>query len=342
MDGELYAYGRNDNYGGKIYKLHDSSAEVFASFGTVPSQETFIEANDRLYIWAGNGQSLGIYEIDKDGNTRLLDGWNGITPFYTRASDGSLITAKYTTGQVLVERLYYQTVGGGGAGSVPEIIKIVGKNEKEEYEEPFEEGHRVVVIDSPTGISREYGIRDGELLDTDASDNTAIRGNVDTYAHLLALDTRDINLGIKIGDGYIVEQDETHNGDSAIYTWDGTNWNFTHLWEISMEMKYGECTVSTTPFTFAKFATNNSVEFDVLSVMFQNGIDFTVNIAATTGKQGDVRIMIFILEPNQTVTLSFGFAYKLVTGGELTLSGGMHVVTLLITPFNIVNIAPYE
>jgi hypothetical protein len=224
------------------------------------------------------------------------------------------------------------------------LIKIVGMDANGQYDEPFEEGHRVVVIDSPTGPSREYGIRDGVLMDTDASDNTSIRGNVDTHADLLALDVSDINAGIKIGDSYIVEHDENHNGASAIYTWDGTDWNFTHEWEISLELKYGTETVSAGTYTFGKFAAKNAgaEEFDVLEVSFAaSPTVYGVSIAATSGKPGDTRIMIFNVGAGQTVNLSFGFSHKLVDGGELTLGEGVHVVSLLKASDSIVNIAPY-
>jgi hypothetical protein len=253
--------------------------------------------------------------------------------------NGGLTIFRRPPGQMIIERISYKTIGGSSGNSVE--IKIVGMDENGQYDEPFEEGHRVVVKDSPTGFSREYGIRDGELMDTDSSDNSAIRGNVDTYADLRAIDTSDVTLGIKIGDGYIVEKDETHDDNSAIYTWDGTEWNFTHLWQISLELKYGTYNVTSTSFAFNKFATKNenAEEFDVLEVSFSGNCN--VSIAAASGKSGDTRIMIFNVAAGQTVNLSFGFANKLVDGAELSLKTGMHVASLIRASAPILNIAPY-
>jgi hypothetical protein len=316
-----------------VYKLQDSTFVLFKSGANIGNSLAIWD--DKLYYAGASG--LSIRTLDKNGNiTQLHGGIGGVIP----ADDDGIIIAKITTGTIAVEHHYYKTIGGGGGHNSIEI-KIVGMAENEQYDEPFEEGHRVVVRDSPTGFSREYGIRDGELTDTDSSDNSAIRGNVDTYADLLALDTSDVALGIKIGDGYIVEEDENHDDDSAIYTWDGAEWNFTHLWKISLELKSGTYAVTTTPFTFNKFAAKNenAEEFDVLEVSF--AVDCDVNIAAASGKSGDTRIMIFNIAAGQTVNLSFGFANKLVDGAELTLTSGAHVVSIIRASTPIINIAPY-
>jgi hypothetical protein len=345
-DGELHFF--NTTYDSTSpQKVQGNS--IVSSFGwrTIFSVAVW---NDKIWLFGKTTwqSSLGLYTIDKSHKVEFLTA--SATPLAVQP-DGSLLVCKTPSGsadsggsrQIIVERHTFKTIGGGSGNTVE--IKIVGMNADGQYDEPFGEGHRVVVRDSPTGFSREYGVRDGKLIDTDGDDNAAIRGNVDTYAALLAIDTSDINLGIKVGDGMIVEQDESHAGNSAIYTWDGTNWNFTHLWEISLELKYGTYTVSSSSFTFNKFAAKNenSEEFDVLEVSLGASVTAcSVNVAATSGKLGDTRIMIFNVGSGQTVNLSFGFAYKLVDGGELILTQGMHVVSMLRASISIVNIAPYE
>jgi hypothetical protein len=167
---------------------------------------------------------------------------------------------------------------------------------------------------------------------------SVIRGNVDTHAALLALATT----GMRVNDSYIVEQDENHGGNSAIYTWDGTGWNFTHLWEVNLNIKYGTYTVGSTEFTFSKFAAiNGGEEFDVLEVSTGDS-NYTIVINAAAGNLGDTRIMLFNVGAGYTITLSFVFAHKLVEGGELILTAGVHAVTLLRGSTNLVNIAPYN
>jgi hypothetical protein len=170
---------------------------------------------------------------------------------------------------------------------------------------------------------------------------TVIRGNVDTYTDLLDIDTS----GMRTNDSYIVEHDENHDGNSAIYTYSGSTWNFTHLWEINLRLKYGSYTISSGSFSFEKFATKNgnSEEFDVLEVSFEgSSTSYFVSITSSLSNAGDTGIMIFNVPVNKMATLSFGFPHKLVDGGELTLKPGIHVVSLLRSSVSIVNIAPYE
>jgi hypothetical protein len=332
-DGELFCQGQT-----YIRKLNGDTFEIFKN---IVNYNTGI-ADGLLWGWiaVGNGP-LCFQTVDKSGNVAaVFSGLGGILI----APDGSLIVVKVSTGQIIVERHYYKTIGGGGdgggGGELTEI-KIVGRDANGQYDEPFEEGHRVVVKNSPTGYSREYSIRDGTLIDADGSDNSAIRGNVDTYADLSAIDTTLW----KVGDGIIVEHDGNHDGNSAIYTWDGSAWNFTHLWEISMHLKYGTYTVADAAFTFNRFAAKNenSEEFDVLEVSFDGpSTSYSVSITSSLSNAGDTGIMIFNVPVNKTATLSFGFPHRLVDGGELTLTPGMHAVSLIRSSVSIINIAPYE
>jgi hypothetical protein len=334
-DGELFALaGAGDTTGN--WKLQGGQFVSFTYDRNEALSSPFVWDGLLYFATSGWNYPFALRTIDKSGHISMVYlGVAGGKP----DSDGSLIIVKVPTGQIVVERISYKTIGGSSGNSIE--IKIVGMDENGQYDEPFEEGHRVVVKDSPTGFSREYGIRNGELIDTDGGDNSAIRGNVDTHADLLALDTSDIMLGIKVGDGYIVEHDENNDDKSAIYTWDGADWNFTHLWEISLELKYGTYNVSAASFTFNKFAAKNDTgeEFDVLEVSFSGNCN--VNIAAASGKSGDTRIMIFNVAVGQTVNLSFGFANKLIDGAELALTAGTHVVSLIRASTPIINIAPY-
>jgi hypothetical protein len=389
-DGQLYAIQVNN---AAVYRFDGSS---FTLFKTLISAYCMFAT-----VWDSKLWYLGHYrpDIDRPDDTKFalmtLELNGDLTVFYAGADktgmggfaltpEGDLIAIKESTGQMIVERHYYKTLAGGSSGDVLEI-KIVGKDAGGEYEEPFDEGHRVVVKDSPTGFSREYGIRDGELTDTDGGDDqvqadwnqetdtapdyirnkptippdrsseitalqddvtalksiTVIRGNVDTHAELLDIGTTDM----RVGDSYVVEHDENNDNNSAIYTWDGTQWNFTHLWEINLNLKYGTYSVTSTPFTFVAFATKteNSEEFDVLEVSFDSpDASYSVIISGAAGNAGDTRIMIFNVQSGKTVSLAFGFQYKLVDGGELNLSEGIYVVTLLRASTNFINIAPYE
>jgi hypothetical protein len=110
-------------------------------------------------------------------------------------------------------------------------------------------------------------------------------------------------------------------------------------------LKYGTYAVLPASFTFGKFATKNenSEEFDVLEVSFSGSANaYSVNITNAVGDLGDTRIMIFNVPTGSTVNLVFSFGYMLVDGGELSLTSGIHVVSLLRASINIVNIAPYE
>jgi hypothetical protein len=216
-DGELFTATAE-----KIWKLNGNA---FTEFKTVTILSAATVWDGLLYLYGEFGGSMALITLDKSGTKKVVfNGWGsaGLT------SDDGILIVKEPTGQIIVEKQYYKTISGS-PGELLEI-KIVGRNANGQYDEPFGEGHRVVVKTSPTGLSREYGIRNGELIDADGSDNNAIIGNVDTHADLLALATTNI----KIGDGYVVEHDENHNDNSAIYTWDGTSWNFTHLWEIQV------------------------------------------------------------------------------------------------------------
>jgi hypothetical protein len=361
---ELYAL--SDGSGGYLWKLTAGTFEPVAALDGLGSGVVW---KGKAYYSAGE-DLLSVELVSPNSVATVFDSIVTV-PF---VQDGRLLFIKMgwnagegLTGQYSIQELTLSTVTGGGE------IKIVGRNDSGQYEEPFEEGHRVVVIDSPTGDSREYGIRDGSLTDTDGAqpdwnqpDETAIdfiknkpvippdltdevnalksitviRGNVDTYAHLLDVDTA----GMRVNDSYIVEQDENHGGNSSIYTWDGAAWNFTHIWEINLDLKYGTYTVSSTPFTFDKFAAKNedSEEFDVLEVSFGDGTAYDISISTASGKTGDTRIMIFNVAGGQTVNLTLGFAYRLVDGGELSLSAGIHAVTLLRGSTNLINTAPYE
>jgi hypothetical protein len=331
--GDLYAASEGGLSGeSSIWKL---TGGTFAAVASTP-------INDMSAIWNGtyyfiNGGRLRSISLDTLQMVSAPGNLFGVTRQGDRLFIVELqsIPFKGKTGQYWIKEYVVETVNVGGE------IKIVGMDGNGQYDELFVEGHRVVVKTSPTGFSREYGIRNGELIDADGSDNNAIIGNVDTHADLLAV----VTTNIKVGDGYVVEHDENHDGNSAIYTWDGTVWNFTHLWEISLNLKYGQYTVDTTPFTFAKFAAKNenSEEFDVLEVSFDSvNAAYDVAVTGASGNTGDTRIMIFNVAANQTVTLTFGFPHKLVEGGELTLAEGFYAVTVLRGSTNLINIAPYE
>jgi hypothetical protein len=79
---------------------------------------------------------------------------------------------------------------------------------------------------------------------------SVIRGNVDTHAHLLALSTTNM----RVNDAYIVEQDENNDDDSAIYTWDGTGWNFTHIWRVDIGTLNTNNATAQTPVSSESFA----------------------------------------------------------------------------------------
>jgi hypothetical protein len=467
-DGSLFAISKRHGDGNHIWKL---TAGVFEPI-------TAIDDFRLAEVWKGKvyfSQEQHITTIDLSSDVFSADSLfftNEHNPF---VQDGRMFFIELEfdenygfTGKYEIQELIIDTVTGGGG------IKIVGRDEDYNlYEEPFEEGHRVVVQDSPTGFSREYGIRDNELIDTDGEDNvqpdwnqtdntkddyiknkptippdlsaevaalqsvTVIRGNVDTHDHLLAIDTTNM----RVNDSYIVEADENHNNNSTIYTWDGTSWNFTHLWDIQIGnlntsnntaqtpnssesfsgtinlhkiaktgsysdlrdkptipaaqvnadwnattgaaqilnkptipapgdgnvqsdwnqtdntaddfiknkpnsfVKYGTYDVTVFSFTFDAFATknNNAEAFDVLDVYLSAGSgNYNITITNASGNLGETRMMIFNVAAGRTANITLGFAHKLVDGGDLTLTEGVHVISLLRAAVNIVNIAPYE
>ena len=67
---------------------------------------------------------------------------------------------------------------------------------------------------------------------------TTVRGSVDTFAELNALDTDEEQ--IKQGDSYIVLEDESWEGNSSIYTWDGDEWNWTGQWTVQLNAADGD------------------------------------------------------------------------------------------------------
>jgi hypothetical protein len=345
-DGQLYA--AETGFNNRMWQLN--GAGVFevknVSYGVINPIIVAIGNGKVFYLYAA--MSLWMTDIATDERTEITP-----QPHITRAAiqDGRVFFLDYWSGQYRIQELVAETVGIDGE------IKIVGRDANGQYEEPFTEGHRVVVQDSPTGVSREYGIRDGELVDTDGATPddiedlrgeiddlrgevesvTVIRGNVDTYDDLLLIDTGNM----RVNDSYIVESDTNHDDKTAIYTWDGTQWNFTHLWDIP-QIECGTHVIGTPTYNYDFFGYTTR-QYDVLEVSFSGAGDFQMSVTGINPavRDGKTLIMIITVSATQTASLNLTFAHKLIEDAELSFADGVFVVTLLKSAVNPVNIATY-
>jgi hypothetical protein len=167
---------------------------------------------------------------------------------------------------------------------------------------------------------------------------TVIRGNVDAYADnmgdpllstLLEIDTANM----RVGDSYIVETDETHDGKSTIWTWDGTVWNYTHEWAVSASFnpapRVQNLTSDMLPsgadavLDFSSYDVINLVSQAVAETNFSMDFD---GVPAGTEKVFNVSIGAYstnkvILVPPSGATL--------VAGASYTLESGIWCVTVL-------------
>jgi hypothetical protein len=163
---ELFATSNGEgNSEGYLWKLTGSA------FTTVSAIDV---EGDSAAVWNGklyylSGTKLYAMSLDSPNNSSVIFG-NAITNPFVQDSRLFCIKMEWDeygglSGQYSIHELIFTTVSSNG-----DVIMIVGRDSEGKYEEDFEEGHRVVVKDSPTGLAREYGIRNGELMDTDGND----------------------------------------------------------------------------------------------------------------------------------------------------------------------------